>query len=144
MTSKREQVLEAVLALIVAAVPHATVKRNAAKPSSIGPGGAVFMRDGDPGEPDYDLSPITYYYTHKIPIEIAAFPSGVVSKEAAVDTLMAAIGTAIENDRTLGGLCLFLEPEAPASADIEATGAAAGLWADAAIIATYATSNPLT
>ena len=36
-----------------------------------------------------------------------------------------AIGTALEADRTLGGLCDWVEPEAPASVDLPIEGAAA-------------------
>jgi hypothetical protein len=43
----------------------------------------------------------------------------------------------------LGGLCDFIEPEAPSSDDLETTGAMSGRWADTAIIANYATPNPL-
>jgi len=49
MTSKREAVLKAVTARIVAALPGAEVKRNLAKAERIGPGGLVVIRDGDPG-----------------------------------------------------------------------------------------------
>ena len=44
---------------------------------------------------------------------------------SAFDSLIAAIGTALEADRTLGGLCDWVEPEAPASVDLPIEGAAA-------------------
>jgi hypothetical protein len=47
-------------------------------------------------------------------------------------------------DRTLGGLCEFLDTEAPVSDDLETAGALSGRWADTAIIAAYPTTNPLT
>jgi hypothetical protein len=141
--SKREQVIEAVVALIDAALPAAKVERNAAKPERIPPGGLAIVRDGDPGEPDVLLSPLTYLYTHRVPIEIAARESGPQSREQVLDAMLAAIGAAVAADRTLGGLCDFIEAEAPATADIEAAGALPGRWADAAIVATYGTSDPL-
>lgn len=143
--SKREQVLSAVFAMIGGAAPAGVVPvRNQEKPSRIGPNGAILMRDGDPGEPsDVDLSPLTYYYEHKVPLEVAFVPSGVQTKEQALDALLAPLGAAVSADRTLGGLCLFLEVEAPSISGLEATGAVTGLWADLAIIATYATNDPL-
>lgn len=51
MTSRREQVIEAVKALVAGALPNAEVKRNLAKPERIAPGGLVVVRDGDPGSP---------------------------------------------------------------------------------------------
>ena len=144
MASKRELVIAAIVALVKAALPDAEVTRNAAKAQSVYAGGAVFVEDGDPGEPEVDLSPVTYYYTHRIPLKVAAYSSGTKTREQAVDAMMAAVGEKIAEDTTLGGLCLYIEPEAPTFENITATGAAAGQMAEAAVIATYATSNPLT
>ncbi len=143
MASKREQVLDAVVALIDAALPAAKVERNAPKPERIPPGGLVIVRDGDPGEPEVLLSPLMYLYTHRVPLEVAARESGAQSREQALDAMLVAIGAAVAADRTLGGLCEFLEAEAPATADIEAAGAQAVRWADAAIVASYGTPDPL-
>jgi hypothetical protein len=144
MASRREEVLEAVRAMVAAALPAAKVERNAAKPERIPSGGLVIVRDGDPGDPEVTLSPLTYVYTHRIPVEVAILASGVLSREQALDVTLSHIGEAVEVDRTLGGLCDFLEPEAPSTDDLEATGTVAGRWADFVILATYATSNPLT
>lgn len=144
MASRREEVLKAVRALIATALPAAKVERNAAKPERIPSGGLVIVRDGDPGDPEVTLSPLTYIYTHRIPVEIAVVAAPPSSREQVLDATLVVIGAAVEADRTLGGLCDFLEPEAPSTDDLEATGTVAGRWADAVIVATYATSNPLT
>jgi hypothetical protein len=143
MTSKREQVIETIVALVAAALPAAKVERNAAKPERIPPGGLAIVRDGDPGEPEVLLSPLTYLYTHRIPVEIAARESGTQSREQVLDIMLAAIGAAVAANRTLDGLCDFLEVEAPATADIDAVGAQTARWADAAIVASYGTPDPL-
>src|SRR5581483_9871957 len=144
MASRREEVLDAVRALIATALPAAKAERNAAKPESIPAGGLVIVRDGDPGDPEVTLSPLTYIYAHRIPIEIAVLAAAPLTREQALDQVLSAIGAAVEADRTLGGLCDFLEPEAPSTDDLEAGGTVAGRWADAVIVATYPTSNPLT
>jgi len=144
VASKREQVLEAITALVASALPSAEVKRNLDKPERIPPGGLVIVRDGDAGEPEILLSPLTYIYEHRVPIEIAAFASASLTREQALDQMLAALGEAVAADRTLGGLCEFLETEAPTSDDLETAGAISGRWADAAIIASYVTANPLT
>jgi hypothetical protein len=144
VAGRREQVLEAITALVASALPSAEVKRNLDKPERIPPGGLVIVRDGDPGEPEVLLSPLTYIYEHRVPIEVAAFASATLTREQALDQMLAAIGEAVAADRTLGGLCEFLETEAPTSDDLETAGAISGRWADAAIIASYATANPLT
>jgi hypothetical protein len=143
MVSRREEVLEAVRALIATALPAAKVERNAAKPERIPAGGLVIVRDGDPGDPEVTLSPLTYIYAHRIPIEIAVLATAPMTREQALDATLMSIGAAVEAERTLGGLCDFLEPEAPSTDDLEATGAAAGRWAVAVVVATYATANPL-
>jgi hypothetical protein len=144
MASRREEVLEALLALIATALPAAKVERNTAKPERIPVGGLVIVRDGDPGDPEATLSPLTYTYTHRIPIEIAVLPAAPLSREETLDQMLRALGEAVESNRTLGGLCDFLEPEAPSTDDLEATGTVVGRWASAVILATYATPNPLT
>jgi hypothetical protein len=57
--------------------------------------------------------------------------------------MLTAFGAAIEADRTLGGLCLYAELEAPVTDDIEATGAVSARWADCAVLASYTTASPL-
>jgi hypothetical protein len=143
VTSKREQVLDAVKALVAAALPDADVKRNLAKADRIPPGGLVIVRDGDPGEPEVVLSPLLYIYTHRIPIEVAAYETSSRTRELVLDEMLGAIGAAVAGNRTLGGLCDFVEAQAPATDDVETAGARAGRWADAAIVATYGTPDPL-
>jgi hypothetical protein len=143
MTSRREQVLGAVHTLVTSALPSAEVKRNLAKPERVPPGGLVIIRDGDPGEPEVTLSPLTYIYTHRIPIEIAAYETANEAREHVLDDMLAAIGGAVGSSRTLGGLCDFIEAEAPATEDAETAGARAVRWADAVLVAVYGTTDPL-
>jgi hypothetical protein len=143
MASKRETVLAAVKSLVAAALPGAEVKRNLVKAERIPPGGLVVLRDGDPGEPEVSLSPLTYLYSHRIPLEIAAYESATLTREQVVDVMLGAIGTAVMANRTLGGLCDWIEAEAPVTDDIEALGALPGRFANLAILAVYATTDPL-
>ena len=143
MASKRETVLAAVKSLVAAALPGAEVKRNLAKAERIPPGGLVVIRDGDPGEPEVSLSPLTYLYSHRIPLEIAAYESATLTREEVLDGMLAAIGAAIIANRRLGGLVDWIEAEAPNSEDIETTGSQTGRFADVVIVATYATADPL-
>lgn len=142
MSSKREQVLDAIVVLVTAAVPEAKVERNLAKPERIPSGGLVIVRDGDPGEPEVLLSPLTYVFSHRIPIEIAVHQVGD-PREQVLDAILGRIGFEVAANRTLWGLCDFLEAEAPVTTDVETAGALPGRWADAAIVATYSTPDPL-
>ncbi len=143
MASRREQILQQLLVVFTAARPNSDVKRNQDKPETIPPGGMVVIRDGDPGKPDVDLSPLAYIFDHRIPIEVGAFESGSMTREEVLDEILGDLGAAIAADRTLGGLCDFVQVEAATTDDIEVYGALSGRWADTAVIATYRTTDPL-
>lgn len=145
--SKRLDVLQAVKELVATALPNAEVlglDNDAPIPARPAPGGRAVVRAGDAGEPEVDLSPLTYNYEHEIPIELTAWRNPNVASEEILDTMMGAIGTTIEADRTLGGLTTWLEARSPLTDDIYFEDAAPHERADLVIVATYATSNPLT
>ena len=141
MASRREEVIQAVLALVTAALPGATVKRNDELPMRVPAGGLAIVRDGDPGEPEVLMSPLTYLWDHAIQLELAA-PAGA-GREAALDDMLTALGAAIEADRTLGGLCDWLEPTAPDTNDATTENSQPVRWALLDLTATYATTSPL-
>lgn len=144
MTSKRELVAAALFGLISAALPNADGRRNASKPTAIAPGGSFILRDGDPGEPEVDLSPLAYTYQHRFMLELAGYASDTLTREQVLDSLLTPLGEAVEADRGLGGLTEWLEFEAPnPDDDLEAFGAEPAAWAEVPLIATYVTSNPL-
>ena len=69
MSSIREQILAALLARLET-VPGATVKREAPLPETVPAGGLIILRDGDPGDPEVVLSPVTYHREHLPEIEV--------------------------------------------------------------------------
>lgn len=144
MASRREDVLDAVKAMITAALPGADVTRNRAKSTKLTVGGMVVVRDGDPGEPEVILSPLLYTYSHQVVLEFAAYESQSQTREQVLDGMMADVGRACELDRTLGGLCEWIEPGAPEPDDAETLGAEPIRWASIPLMAVYTTSNPLT
>jgi hypothetical protein len=119
----------------------ALVLRDNVLPERIPAAGLIILRDGQPGEPDVTLSPLRYHYQHRAELEVVVqAPNG---RATAFDTLIAAIGTALEADRTLGGLCDWVEPEAPASVDLPIEGAAALKAAIVTVVLHYTTNGPL-
>lgn len=66
-----------------------------------------------------------------------------MTREAVLRQMLGFIGQAVALDRTLGGLCDFLEVEAPATDDIEALGAKPARFAEVVIVAVYGTPDPL-
>jgi hypothetical protein len=144
--SKRYDVVAGVLAMIEGACPGATVlglDENAALPAEIPAGDLIIVRNSDPGEPEIDLSPRTYNYDHPIKVELAAIGSGGETNHQRLDRRRAQIGAAVEADRFLGGLCQYLDVDAPEVDDIKLGGLLVA-GAELVITASYASLNPLT
>lgn len=144
--SKRLDVLKALKSLIAVAVAPAEVvglDGDEAAPARVLQSGRVIVRSGDPGEPEVDLSPLAYNWSHRIPIELVAVAGMGVTAEEALDALLVRIGSALALDPTLGGLCDWVEAAAPATEDITNDGAAPPRGADLIITAIYVTSSPL-
>ena len=59
----RETILSALHARL-SALP-ATALRGEVLPERIPPAGLLILRDGEPGEPEVTLSPLTYHYQHR-------------------------------------------------------------------------------
>jgi len=89
------------------------------------------------------LSPLSYLYIHRMPVEIATYETATLTREAVIDQMLGAIGTSLASDRTLGGLCDWVEAEAPVIDDVETLGAVPGRVAEFSILAIYATPDPL-
>lgn len=139
MPTTRETVLAALQARLQPLA--ALALRDEVLPERITAAGLIILRDGQPGEPEVTLSPLRYHYQHRAELEVVVrAPNGQAS---AFDTLIAAIGTALEADRSLGGLCDWVEPEAPASVDLPIEGAAALKAAVITVVLHYTTTGPL-
>ncbi|SDX83780.1 acyl-CoA transferase [Roseicitreum antarcticum] len=138
MPTPRENILTA-LHVRLSELP-ATALRGDVLPERVPAAGLLILRDGEPGEPEVTLSPLRYHYQHRA--EIEAVVQGP-DRDAAFDTLIAAIGTALNADRTLGGLCDWVEPEAPASVDLPIEGAVALKAALITVVLHYTTTGPL-
>ena len=64
-------------------------------------------------------------------------------RDALFDALTGAIGTVLAADRTLGGLCDWIEAEAPEPVDLPIEGAAALKAAVIIVVLHYASPDPL-
>ena len=139
MPTTREAILAALYARLQPLA--ALTLRDEVLPERIPAAGLIILRDGQPGEPEVTLSPLRYHYEHRAELEVVVqAPNG---RATAFDSLIAAIGTALEADRTLGGLCDWIEPEAPASVDLPVEGAAALKAAVITVVLHYTTTGPL-
>ncbi|MBA4492423.1 acyl-CoA transferase [Paracoccus sp. S1E-3] len=138
MPTTRETVLTGLHARL--STLSSSALRSDLPPERVPPDGLLILRDGEPGEPEVTLSPVAYHYQHRA--EIEAVVQGT-DRDAAFDALCASIGTAIAADRTLGGLCDWIEPEAPRPVDLPVEGAASLKAAIIPVILHYTTADPL-
>lgn len=141
MPSVREQILCALLARLET-VPAATVKREAPLPETVPAGGLIILRDGDPGDPEVVLSPVTYLWEHQTEIEVI-LQRGQDDDSVALDVLLMAVGTALAADRSLGGLVEWLDWGAPKTSGLAIDGAAALRGAMVPVTIHYGSSDPL-
>ena len=139
MPTTRETVLAALHARLQPLA--ALTLRDEVLPERIPAAGLIILRDGQPGEPEVTLSPLRFHYLHRAELEVVVqAPNG---RASTFDTLIVAIGAAIEADRTLGGLCDWVEAEAPASVDLPIDGAAALKAAVITVVLHYTATGPL-
>ncbi len=138
MPSPRETVLAALHARM--SVLRATALRGEVLPERVPAGGLLILRDGEPGKPEVTLSPVAYHYQHRAEIEVVVQGA---NRDAAFDALCASIGTALAVDRTLGGLCDWIEAEAPQPVDLPVEGAAGLKAAVIPVVLHYSSADPL-
>jgi hypothetical protein len=138
MPTHRETILTALHARL--AMLPATTLRGEVLPERTPAAGLLILRDGEPGEPEVTLSPLRYHYQHRAEIEAVVQGAG---RDVAFDTLCASIGAALGTDRSLGGLCDWVEAEAPRPVDLPVEGAASLNAAVIPVVLHYSTSDPL-
>jgi hypothetical protein len=139
MPTTRETILSALHAALQS--QPAPMLRGEVLPERVSAAGLLILRDGDPGEPAVTLSPLRYHYQHRV--EVEAVVQAGSGRDAALDGLVMSVGTALSADRTLGGLCDWVEAEAPRSVDLAIEGAATLKAAVIPIVLHYATADAL-
>ena len=139
MASIRETILAALRSRLQTLA--APVLRGAVLPERIPSTGLIILRDGKPGEPEVTLSPVTYFYEHRAELEVVI--QAGTGRDTLFDALAADIGAVLAADRTLGGLCDWVEAEAPEPVDLPIEGAASLKAAVITVVLHYATSDPL-
>jgi hypothetical protein len=140
MPTTRETILTA-LADLLRTIPHVPVLRGEVLPERIPPAGMMILRDGTPGEPGVTLSPLTYHFQHRAELEMIV--QSATDRDALFDALVAQVGAVIAADRTLRGLCDWVEPEAAEPVDLPVEGAASLKAGIIPITLHYATSDAL-
>lgn len=143
--SKRERIMAALFDLLRAKLDtnvQISVARDMVVPTDVPRQGLVILRDGNPGEPEVTMSPLTYHYEHRAEIEVMV-QGDVETRIARFDALCGAIGAIVIADRTLGGACDWVEAQAPEFVDLPVEGAAAIRAATIPVMLHYSTTDPL-
>lgn len=145
MPSIREQILSAFFAeLKTLESSQIKLVRNPDKLMKIPEKGAIIsMEDGESGEPETLLSPLTYIYEHGARIEIMVSKAYSDAQNTTLDDLLMIIGNLIDNNRTLSGLAEWVEAEAPEFLQDAIEGAPAMRAASVNVRMRFATPSPL-
>lgn len=141
MTTRREEVLSALFGVLQGIGGGATVLRNEVLPERIPAEGLLILRDGTPGEAEVTLSPLRYHWQHRAEVEV--FVRGSSGLELAFVVLAERVGQAVDADRTLGGLCDWIEADAPEPADLAVEGAPTIKAAVLILTLHYTSTDPL-
>lgn len=107
--SQRENAIGALFAVLGQLSLGTMVKRNAALPERIADHAMAILRDGEMGEPEVSLSPLTYHWQHQVAIELFVADPDASTRDSRMDGLLTELATLIETDRTLAGVVEYAE-----------------------------------
>ncbi len=141
MASLREQILSALFNALKA-IP-VKILRNEALPEKVPAGGLMILRDGDPGEPETIISPLSYYWNHTATLEVIVQHADSARRDALMDELFRKIADVLAENQTLGGLCDRVTPLSPDTSSLAIEGAASVKAAIVPIELIYATDSQL-
>ena len=144
--SQRENaigVLFAVLGQLSLGSSGATVKRNAALPERIADHAMAILRDGEMGEPEVSLSPLTYHWQHQVAIELFVADPDASARDARMDGLLVELAALIEQDRTLGGQIQYAEIGPPKFDELAPDGTSGIKACLLPVVLHYSSAGPL-
>lgn len=107
--SQRENAIGALFALLGQLSLGTMVKRNDALPERVSEHAMAILRDGEMGEPEVSLSPLTYHWQHQVAIELFVADPDASTRDARMDGLLVELAALIEADRTLAGVVEYAE-----------------------------------
>ena len=107
--SQRENAIGALFAVLGQLSLGTMVKRNAALPERIADHAMAILRDGEMGEPEVSLSPLTYHWQHQVAIELFVANPDAAARDSRMDGLLVELAALIEADRTLAGVVEYAE-----------------------------------
>lgn len=141
--SQRENAIGALFAVLGQLSLGTTVKRNAALPERIAEHAMAILRDGEMGEPEVSLSPLTYHWQHQVAIELFVADPDAAARDARMDGLLTELATVIEADRTLAGVVEYAEIGQPKFDELAPDGTSGIKACLLPVVLHYSSAGPL-
>ncbi len=141
--SQRENAIGALFAVLGQLSLGTMVKRNAALPERIAEHAMAILRDGEMGEPEVSLSPLTYHWQHQVAIELFVADPDAAARDARMDGLLTELATMIETDRTLAGDVEYVEIGQPKFDDLASEGTSGIKACLLPVVLHYSSAGPL-
>jgi hypothetical protein len=141
--SQRENAIGALFAVLGQLSLGTTVKRNAALPERIADHAMAILRDGEMGEPEVSLSPLTYHWQHQVAIELFVADPDASTRDSRMDGLLTELATLIEADRTLAGVVEYAEIGQPKFDELAPEGTSGIKACLLPVVLHYSSAGPL-
>ena len=141
--SQRENAIGALFAVLGQLSLRTTVKRNAALPERIADHAMTILRDGEMGEPEVSLSPLTYHWQHQVAIELFVADPDASTRDARMDGLLVELAALIEADRTLAGVVEYAEIGQPKFDELAPEGTSGIKACLLPVVLHYSSAGPL-
>lgn len=141
--SQRENAIGALFAVLGQLSLGATVKRNAALPERVSDQAMAILRDGEMGEPEVTLSPLTYHWQHQVAIELFVADPDAAARDSRMDGLLTELASLIEADRTLAGVVEYAEIGQPKFDELAPEGTSGIKACLLPVVLHYSSAGPL-
>jgi hypothetical protein len=141
--SQRENAIGALFSILGQLSLGTMVKRNAALPERIADHAMTILRDGEMGEPEVSLSPLTYHWQHQVAIELFVADPDAAARDSRMDGLLTELATLIEADRTLDGVVEYAEIGQPKFDELAPEGTSGIKACLLPVVLHYSSAGPL-
>jgi len=141
--SQRENAIGALFAVLGQLSLVTMVKRNAALPERIADHAMAILRDGEMGEPEVSLSPLTYHWQHQVAIELFVADPDASTRDSRMDGLLTELASLIEADRTLAGVVEYAEIGQPKFDELAPEGTSGIKACLLPVVLHYSSAGPL-
>ena len=141
--SQRENAIGALFAVLGQLSLGTVVKRNAALPERIADHAMAILRDGEMGEPEVSLSPLTYHWQHQVAIELFVADPDAAARDSRMDGLLTELASLIEADRTLAGVVEYAEIGQPKFDELAPEGTSGIKACLLPVVLHYSSAGPL-